>query len=81
MSRRERFDALVVLRALTRAHGPENVARIIDGDLRKQALADHLFETVAKAPPATPEQRAVVAAIFHTRTPRRTASKAGERVA
>lgn len=64
----ESFDPSVVMRAIARARGPEHVKRIIGGDPRKQALADYLHATVAKAPPATAEQRAGIRAIFRSCT-------------
>jgi hypothetical protein len=61
---RDSFDFTATVNALARAGGPEDVARIVGADPRKEAIADWLERTLADSPPATPEQRAGVAAVL-----------------
>lgn len=64
------FDFVEACRAISRASTPEQLARVIDGDPRKQRLADRMMADVAQAPPLTPAQRAGIRAVLLASEPR-----------
>ena len=64
MASHDPFDFAETCRAIAMATSPEDLARVIGGDPRKQRLADRLAAVVAEAPPVTPEQRAAIAAVL-----------------
>jgi hypothetical protein len=58
------FDFVETCRAIAEAGTPEELARIVGSDPRKQRLAERIAADVAAAPPLTPEQRAGIRAVL-----------------